>query len=54
MPQPGGYTLDPDRGRPEPGAVFAARPGLTPITVPGTHESLVAHPAGLTQDLLDA
>ncbi|MFG3028869.1 CoA transferase subunit A [Streptomyces sp. NPDC048253] len=34
--------------------MFAARPGLTPITVPGTHESLLTHPAGLARDLLDA
>ncbi|MEU6343742.1 alpha/beta hydrolase [Streptomyces sp. NPDC046977] len=33
-----------DRALPRPGAEFAARLGLEPVMVPGTHEGMLTHP----------
>jgi pimeloyl-ACP methyl ester carboxylesterase len=41
-------------GRPDAGAKFAARLGVAPIMVPGSHESLLTHPDEVAQALLTA
>jgi pimeloyl-ACP methyl ester carboxylesterase len=43
-----------DRALPATGAVFAARIGLTPVAVPGTHEGLLSHPDEITEAILAA
>lgn len=49
------YVLaEDDRALPRPGAEFAARLGLEPIMVPGTHEALLTHPDEVTAALLSA
>lgn len=49
------YLLgDEDRVLPATGAVFAARIGLTPVAVPGTHEGLLSHPDEITEAILAA
>jgi pimeloyl-ACP methyl ester carboxylesterase len=52
---PVAYVLSEDDrglGRPDAGAEFAARLGVEPVMVPGTHQSLLTHPDELTQALL--
>jgi len=52
---PAAYILaEDDRALASPGAEFAARIGVTPILVPGTHESLLTHPDQLAEALLAA
>jgi hypothetical protein len=36
-----------------PGAEFAARLGLKPVMVPGTHEGLLAHPDEVANAILN-
>jgi pimeloyl-ACP methyl ester carboxylesterase len=43
-----------DKALARPGEEFAARVDTKPIMVPGTHESLLTHPAELTEALLAA
>jgi pimeloyl-ACP methyl ester carboxylesterase len=43
-----------DRALAAPGAVLAARVGVTPVIVPGTHEGLLTHPDELARALLQA
>ncbi|GGK69781.1 salicylate esterase [Sphaerisporangium melleum] len=51
---PGRYILsEDDRALPRPGAEFAARLGVEPVMVPGTHESLLTHPDEVAKALLD-
>jgi pimeloyl-ACP methyl ester carboxylesterase len=42
-----------DRGLPRPGAEFAARLGLEPVMVPGTHEGLLTHPDEVARAILN-
>ena len=50
---PAGYILnEDDRALGRPGTEFAARIGLTPVMVPGGHESMLTHPDEVTQALL--
>lgn len=52
---PTAYVLsDDDRGlgRPDAGADFAARLGVTPINVPGSHQSLLTHPSEVAAAIL--
>jgi pimeloyl-ACP methyl ester carboxylesterase len=41
-----------DRALPRPGAEFAARLGLEPVMVPGTHEGLLTHPDEVAEAIL--
>jgi pimeloyl-ACP methyl ester carboxylesterase len=41
-------------GYPEAGLMFADRLGVEPISVPGSHESLLTHPDDVAQALIDA
>lgn len=51
---PARYLLgEDDQALPRSGAEFAARLGLEPIMVPGTHEGLLTHPDELTQAILN-
>lgn len=43
-----------DHALPRPGAEFAARLGLEPVMVPGTHEGMLTHPADLARAILNA
>lgn len=43
-----------DRALGRPGAEFAARLGLTPVIIPGGHNSLLTHPDEVTRALLAA
>ena len=50
---PAGYVLsEDDRALARPGAEFAARIGLTPLMVPGGHESMLTRPDEVTAALL--
>jgi len=52
---PTAYVLaQDDLALPLPGAQFAARLGLEPIPVPGTHEAALTHPDQVTEALLSA
>jgi pimeloyl-ACP methyl ester carboxylesterase len=54
---PVAYVLSEDDralGPPDAGAKFAARLGVEPIMVPGSHESLLTHPDEVAQALLKA
>jgi pimeloyl-ACP methyl ester carboxylesterase len=52
---PRSYLLgDEDKALPLPGETFAARIGLTPIPVPGTHEGLLTHPHEIADAILKA
>jgi pimeloyl-ACP methyl ester carboxylesterase len=54
---PVAYVLSEDDrglGRPDAGAKFAARLGVEPIMVPGSHESLLTHPDEVAEALLKA
>ncbi|MFC4587655.1 alpha/beta fold hydrolase [Sphaerisporangium corydalis] len=42
-----------DRALPRPGAEFAARLGLEPVMVPGTHEGMLTHPDEITKAILN-
>ncbi|WP_269650243.1 alpha/beta fold hydrolase [Streptomyces sp. ActVer] len=42
-----------DRALPRPGAEFAARLGLEPVMVPGTHEGLLTHPDDVAEAILN-
>jgi pimeloyl-ACP methyl ester carboxylesterase len=42
-----------DRALPRPGAEFAARLGLEPAMVPGTHEGLLTHPDEVANAILN-
>jgi pimeloyl-ACP methyl ester carboxylesterase len=47
------YVLgEDDRALPRPGAEFAARLGLEPVMVPGTHEGLLTHPDEVAKAIL--
>jgi hypothetical protein len=47
------YILgDQDHALFRPGAEFAARLGLAPIMVPGTHQGLLTHPDDVSQAIL--
>ncbi|MFG1606529.1 alpha/beta fold hydrolase [Actinoplanes sp. NPDC049265] len=53
IPEKSTFILaDRDRALARPGDEFAKRLGVTPIMVPGTHESLLTHPDELTEALL--
>jgi hypothetical protein len=43
-----------DRGLAPPGAELAARVGVTPVTVPGTHEAQLTHPGDIASAILGA
>jgi hypothetical protein len=48
-----GYVLsEDDRALARPGTEFAARIGLTPVMVPGGHESMLTRPDEVTTALL--
>jgi pimeloyl-ACP methyl ester carboxylesterase len=50
---PAGYVLsEDDRALARPGTEFAARIGLTPVMVPGGHESMLTRPDEVTTALL--
>jgi pimeloyl-ACP methyl ester carboxylesterase len=50
---PAGYVLsEDDRALARPGTEFAARIGLTPVMVPGGHESMLTRPDEVTRALL--
>jgi pimeloyl-ACP methyl ester carboxylesterase len=50
---PAGYILsEDDRALARPGTEFAARIGLTPVMVPGGHESMLTRPDEVTKALL--
>ena len=50
---PAGYVLsEDDRALARPGSEFAARIGLTPVMVPGGHESMLTRPDEVTTALL--
>jgi pimeloyl-ACP methyl ester carboxylesterase len=50
---PAGYVLsEDDRALARPGTEFAARIGLTPVMVPGGHESMLTRPDEVTAALL--
>jgi len=52
---PTAYVLaQDDLALPLPGAQFAARLGVEPILVPGTHEAALTHPDHVTRALLSA
>ncbi|MFI6166494.1 alpha/beta fold hydrolase [Nocardia sp. NPDC051052] len=52
---PAAYILsEDDRALARPGAEFAARVGLTPVIIPGGHESMLTHPDDVTRALLAA
>lgn len=42
-----------DRALPRPGAEFAARLGLEPVVVPGTHEGMLTHPDEIAKAILN-
>jgi pimeloyl-ACP methyl ester carboxylesterase len=42
-----------DRALPRPGTEFAARLGLTPVLVPGTHEGMLTHPDEVAEAILN-
>ncbi|WP_330172115.1 alpha/beta hydrolase [Streptomyces sp. NBC_01498] len=42
-----------DHALPRPGAEFAARLGLEPLMIPGTHEGLLTHPDELAEAILN-
>lgn len=42
-----------DRALPYPGAEFAARLGMEPVMVPGTHEGMLTHPDEIAKAILD-
>jgi hypothetical protein len=42
-----------DHALPRPGAEFAARLGLEPVMVPGTHEGLLTHPDEVANAILN-
>ncbi|WSR66510.1 alpha/beta fold hydrolase [Streptomyces sp. NBC_01198] len=42
-----------DRALPRPGAEFAARLGLEPVMIPGTHEGLLTHPDEVAEAVLN-
>src|SRR5262249_10558504 len=47
---PAGYVLsEDDQALARPGTEFAARIGLTPVMVPGGHESMLTHPDEVTR-----
>ncbi|MFC4533608.1 alpha/beta fold hydrolase [Sphaerisporangium dianthi] len=51
---PARYVLsEEDHALPRPGTEFAARLGVEPVMVPGTHESLLTHPDEVAKALLD-
>jgi len=51
---PASYILsEDDRALARPGPEFAARLELTPLLVPGSHESLLTHPAQIAQALIE-
>lgn len=51
---PAAYVLaQDDLALPLPGAEFAARLGVQPLLVPGTHEAALTHPDEVTRALLD-
>jgi pimeloyl-ACP methyl ester carboxylesterase len=51
---PARYILgEDDQALPRPGAEFAARIGLKPIMVPGTHEGMLTHPDELAKVILN-
>ncbi|GAB2839993.1 alpha/beta hydrolase [Actinoallomurus bryophytorum] len=41
-----------DRALPRPGLEYAARLGLEPVMVPGTHEALLTHPDAIAEAIL--
>jgi pimeloyl-ACP methyl ester carboxylesterase len=45
---------DDDRALPRPGAEYAARLGIEPILVPGTHNSMLTHPDEVAEAILAA
>ena len=50
---PAGYILsEDDRALARPGTEFAARIGLTPVMVPGGHDSMLTRPDEVTEALL--
>ncbi len=50
---PAGYVLnEDDRALARPGAEFASRIGLTPVPVPGGHESMLTRPDEVANALL--
>ncbi len=50
---PAGYVLsEDDQVLARPGTEFAARIGLTPVMVPGGHESMLTRPDEVTRALL--
>jgi pimeloyl-ACP methyl ester carboxylesterase len=49
-----GYILsENDHALPRPGTEFAARLGVKPVMVPGTHESMLTHPHEVARAILD-
>ena len=42
-----------DRALPRPGHEFAARLGIQPVMVPGTHESMLTHPDSVAKEIVD-
>ena len=52
---PARYILgEHDRALPRPGTEFAARLGLEPVLVPGTHEGMLTHPDAVADAILAA
>ncbi|MEU3982315.1 alpha/beta fold hydrolase [Streptomyces sp. NPDC026672] len=52
---PAAYILgEDDRALPRPGAEFAARLGLEPVMVPGTHEGMLTHPDDIAEAILNS
>jgi pimeloyl-ACP methyl ester carboxylesterase len=52
---PTAYVLaEDDLSLPRPGTEYAARIGVTPVMVPGTHEALLTHPDEVAKALLSA
>ncbi|MFG1868475.1 hypothetical protein [Micromonospora arborensis] len=50
---PARYILgEHDRALPRPGTEFAARLGLDPVLVPGTHEGMLTHPDAVADAIL--
>jgi pimeloyl-ACP methyl ester carboxylesterase len=51
---PARYVLgEDDHALPRPGVEFAARLGLEPVMVPGTHEGLLTHPDEVAKAILN-
>ncbi|KMS85624.1 alpha/beta hydrolase [Streptomyces regensis] len=51
---PARYILsEDDRALPRPGAEFAARLGLEPVLVPGSHEGMLTHPDEVARAILN-